>query len=111
MMVALTVDPRVLLVPDAPEGQSRTWQTTAPEGAHLGSCAICKGEVRPGDRILLSDGLIELRAESSSGREIVCRVINGGQLGEHKGVNLPGVRLRVPALTPKDLDDLKERLQ
>ena len=63
-------------------------------------------DVRRGDRILLADGLIELRVESSAGRLIVCRVVNGGLLGEHKGVNLPGVRLRVPALTPKDRDDL-----
>jgi pyruvate kinase len=59
-------------------------------------------EVRRGDRILLSDGLIELRVESYSGKRILCRVINGGQLGEHKGVNLPGVRLSVPAVTPQD---------
>jgi pyruvate kinase len=59
-------------------------------------------EVRAGDRILLSDGLIELRVESSAGKRISCRVISGGTLGEHKGVNLPGVRLRVPALTPQD---------
>ena len=63
-------------------------------------------EVRRGDRILLSDGLIELRVETSRRHEIVCRVVNGGMLGEHKGVNLPGVRLSAPALTPKDLDDL-----
>jgi len=49
--------------------------------------------------------------ESSGRRQIVCRVVNGGQLGEHKGVNLPGVRLRVPALTPKDHDDLKFALR
>jgi pyruvate kinase len=59
-------------------------------------------EVRKGDRILLSDGLIELRVESSSGKRILCRVVSGGELGEHKGVNLPGVRLGVPALTPLD---------
>jgi pyruvate kinase len=63
-------------------------------------------EVHRGDRILLSDGLIELRVESSRRHEIICRVVNGGMLGEHKGVNLPGVHLRAPALTPKDLDDL-----
>jgi pyruvate kinase len=59
-------------------------------------------EVRKGDRILLSDGLIELRVESSSSRRILCRVLSGGELGEHKGVNLPGVRLGVHALTPLD---------
>jgi len=64
-------------------------------------------EVHRGDRILLSDGLIELRVESVRAREVNCRVVNGGALGEHKGINLPGVQLRVPALTPKDKADLK----
>src|SRR5467141_1837344 len=63
-------------------------------------------EVHRGDRILLSDGLIELRVEKVSGREVICQVANGGALGEHKGINLPGVKLRVPALTPKDRADL-----
>src|SRR6476646_1250205 len=64
-------------------------------------------EVHRGDRILLSDGLIELRVEAVRGREVNCRVVNGGALGEHKGINLPGIKLRVPALTPKDKADLK----
>src|ERR1700741_3787484 len=64
-------------------------------------------EVKSGDRILLSDGLIELRVEKVRGPEVICRVINGGVLGEHKGINLPGVKLRVPALTPKDREDLR----
>jgi pyruvate kinase len=64
-------------------------------------------EVRKGNRILLSDGLIELRVTQVRGREVICRVINGGALGENKGINLPGVQLRVPALTPKDKADLK----
>jgi pyruvate kinase len=64
-------------------------------------------EVHRGDRILLSDGLIELRVESVRLKDVNCRVVNGGALGEHKGINLPGVKLRVPALTPKDKADLK----
>ena len=63
-------------------------------------------EVRRGDRILLDDGLMELRVESTAGRQVHCRVVTGGLLKENKGVNLPGVRLRVSALTPKDRDDL-----
>jgi len=63
-------------------------------------------EVKSDDRILLSDGLIELRVEKVSGQEVICRVVNGGELGEHKGINLPGVKLRVPALTEKDRQDL-----
>ncbi len=63
-------------------------------------------EVHKGDRILLSDGLIELRVMQVRGREVICKVINGGALGENKGINLPGIQLRVPALTPKDKEDL-----
>jgi pyruvate kinase len=63
-------------------------------------------EVHKGNRILLSDGLIELRVMQVRGREVICKVINGGALGENKGINLPGVQLRVPALTPKDKEDL-----
>src|SRR6266403_2038620 len=63
-------------------------------------------EVHRGDRILLSDGLIELRVLQVRGREVICEVANGGSLGEHKGINLPGIKLRVPALTPKDREDL-----
>ena len=63
-------------------------------------------EVRPGDRILLSDGLIELRVRQVRRNEVHCVVLNGGALGENKGINLPGVKLRVPALTAKDKADL-----
>ena len=63
-------------------------------------------EVHRGDRILLSDGLIELRVLQVRGPEVICEVVNGGALGEHKGINLPGIKLKVPALTPKDREDL-----
>jgi pyruvate kinase len=63
-------------------------------------------EVHRGNRILLSDGLIELRVQKVSGQEVICEVVNGGVLGQHKGINLPGIQLRVPALTPKDRKDL-----
>ena len=63
-------------------------------------------EVHRGDRILLSDGLIELRVQQVRERQVVCEVVNGGALGQHKGINLPGLKLRVPALTPKDRADL-----
>jgi len=68
-------------------------------------------EVHKGDRILLADGLIELRVLSTARQRIVCRVVNGGDLNEHQGVNLPGVKLRIPALTEKDLMDLRFALQ
>jgi pyruvate kinase len=64
-------------------------------------------EVEPGARILLSDGLIELHVRQVAGQDIECEVINGGVLGEHQGINLPGAALRVPALTDKDKKDLE----
>jgi pyruvate kinase len=63
-------------------------------------------EVRKGDRILLADGLIELRVLGVRGAEVRCRVVNGGELGEKKGINLPGVKMKVGSLTPKDRKDL-----
>ena len=63
--------------------------------------------VRAGDRLLLADGLIELRVESTDGQEITTTVIDGGEIGEHKGINAPGVALPTSAITPKDVDDLK----
>jgi len=64
-------------------------------------------EVRPGARILLSDGLIELRVTDIRGRDVECEVVNGGVLAEHQGINLPGVALSIPALTGKDRADLE----
>ncbi len=63
-------------------------------------------DVRPGHRVLLADGLIELRVLAVRGRDVVTRVINGGELGEHKGINLPGVNLKIASITPKDREDL-----
>ncbi len=63
--------------------------------------------VEQGSRILLSDGLIELRVQHVDGADVVCEVINGGLLGENKGINLPGISVRVPSLTEKDAADLE----
>ncbi|SEC14473.1 pyruvate kinase [Terriglobus roseus] len=60
----------------------------------------------PGDTILLSDGLIELTVAEIQGTDVVCDIINGGLLGEKKGINLPGIAVNVPALTEKDEEDL-----
>ena len=68
-------------------------------------------EVRRGNRILLSDGLIELRVVQVRGPEVICEVSNGGALGENKGINLPGIKLKVPALTAKDRADLAFALE
>jgi len=64
-------------------------------------------EVRPGSRILLSDGLIELRVTQVRNSDVECQVVNGGLLGEHQGINLPGAALSIPALTSKDRADLE----
>ena len=60
-----------------------------------------------GSRILLSDGLIELRVDRIDGTNVVCEIINGGMLGENKGINLPGIPVKVPSLTDKDEEDLE----
>ena len=64
-------------------------------------------EVEAGSRILLSDGLIELLVLAVRGEDVECEVINGGMLGEHKGINLPGTVVSVPSLTEKDEKDLE----
>ena len=63
-------------------------------------------DVRPGDRILLSDGAMELRVRSVNGQDVLCDVVHGGRLAEHQGINLPGVVVSAPALTAKDRADL-----
>ena len=63
-------------------------------------------DVKAGDRILLADGAIELRAVESDGVSVRTEVVHGGQIGDHKGINLPGVKVSIPSLTEKDLGDL-----
>ena len=90
-------------------GQRFVITTANTPGTTAGVSTAYKGlprDVRRGNRILLADGLIELRVLSVRARSISCKVVNGGELGEHKGINLPGIRLRVPAVTPKDRKDL-----
>lgn len=64
-------------------------------------------DVAANDRILMDDGLLELQVCEVSGPEVRCRVVVGGPLGEHKGINLPGVKVSAPALTAKDRADLE----
>jgi pyruvate kinase len=68
-------------------------------------------EVKAQDTILLDDGLIELQVLDTSDTDVVCEVVNGGLLKNKKGINLPGVRLSIPALTEKDKADLFLGLQ
>jgi pyruvate kinase len=95
--VTLKAGSQVTITPRKIEGTSALISTTFQELAR---------EVEPGARILLSDGLIELRVIRVRGEEVECEVINGGQLSEHQGINLPGVALSIPALTDKDRADL-----
>ena len=64
-------------------------------------------DVDKGRHILIDDGLIELEVTGKSEKEIICRVINGGELGERKGVNVPNVPVRLPAITEKDKEDIR----
>jgi pyruvate kinase len=79
-------------------GDERRVATNYPDLPHV---------VEPGTRLLLDDGAIALAVESTTKTDVVCRVINGGVLGERKGINLPGVPLPIDSLTEKDLADLK----
>lgn len=64
-------------------------------------------DVDRGKRILIDDGLIELEVVKKEGTDIVCKILNGGELGERKGVNVPNVPVRLPAITEKDKEDIK----
>ncbi len=75
------------------------------EGAST-SYANFARDVKPGDRILLADGAVELRAIDSSEVAVRTEVLTGGVIGDHKGINLPGVQVSIPSLTDKDLQDL-----
>jgi len=68
-------------------------------------------DVRPGDQILINDGAIELRALDVTGTEVLTEVIVGGKVSDHKGINLPGVAVSVPALSEKDAEDLAWALE
>lgn len=83
-------------------------------GARIGSArrfsttyARLARDVSAGDAIMLDDGAIELRVVSTSNDDVVCEVVQGGELLDHKGINLPGVRVVAPALTGKDRSDLR----
>ena len=100
--VSLKTGSRVTITPRNLLGTATRISTTFPDLAR---------EVTAGTRILLSDGLIELRVRACRGNDVICEVIHGGVLGEHKGINLPGIALSIPALTEKDRKDLEFGLQ
>jgi pyruvate kinase len=63
-------------------------------------------DVKKGNRILIDDGAIELKVKAVNDEDVLCRVVSGGTVGDHKGINLPGVAVSAPALTDKDLEDV-----
>jgi pyruvate kinase len=95
--VQLKPEQRLTITPRDVSGTSSVIATTFP---------TLSENVETGSRILLADGLIELRVCEIHGADVICEVINGGQLGEHKGINLPGIAVRVPSLTTKDEEDV-----
>jgi pyruvate kinase len=100
--VSLEIDHEVTITTRDVEGTPELISTTFKD---------LPAEVSVGDRILLCDGKIELRVKGVSGEIVKCDVLNGGLLGEHQGINLPGVALSIPALTEKDRADLEFGLQ
>lgn len=90
-------------------GQNFTLTTEQTEGDETKVSITYDGladDVEIGKKILIDDGLIELEVKKILGTEIVCKVINGGELGQRKGVNVPNVPVRLPALTEKDKEDI-----
>jgi pyruvate kinase len=80
---------------------------TQPANGELPVMPAVIGEVlRPGHEVLIDDGLVRLAVEEVVGGRVRCRVVVGGEVKSHKGVNLPGVPVPIPSLTKKDLDDL-----
>ena len=68
-------------------------------------------DVRPGERILLDDGMIELKVVRVDGRDVRTRVVHGGLIKQHKGINLPGTKVSSEALSAKDISDLKVAIE
>ncbi|AEV67765.1 pyruvate kinase [Acetivibrio clariflavus] len=64
-------------------------------------------DVKKGNRILINDGLVELEVINIKDKDIICEVLNGGTIGNHKGVNVPGVKVNLPSLTEKDIEDIR----
>lgn len=91
------------------EGQIFTLTTEVVEGDKTKVSITYDGlveDIEIGKTILIDDGLIELKVKNITGSEIICTVINGGELGQRKGVNVPNVPVRLPALTQKDKEDI-----
>ncbi len=92
------------------EGQTYILTTRDIEGdneiGHINYSGLNE-DVEAGNTILIDDGLIELKVVEVKGTDIICTVVNGGELGAKKGVNVPNVKIKLPALTDKDKEDIR----
>jgi pyruvate kinase len=95
--IELTPGQRIVLVPEGTQSDGEI-PTTYAELAH---------DLKPGNQVLLDDGLLELEAVASEGERAILTVVRGGLLQQRKGINLPGVAVQAPSLTPKDEKDLQ----
>lgn len=80
------------------------------EGSHDRVSTTYKGlarDARPGDRLLVDDGKVGLVCKAVDGNDVVCEVVEGGPVSNNKGVSLPGMNISVPALSEKDIEDLR----
>ena len=89
--------------------------TTDPIEGDVNRCSTTyeglPGDVGPGDEILIDDGRVRLRAKDVTDTDVTCTVEIGGQISNHKGINLPGVQVSVPAMSDKDVEDLRWALR
>lgn len=96
--VLLEEGSEVRITSEAIEGDEQRFSSNYP---------LLAKEVSAGDRILISDGEIELQVIKTTESEVVARVVHGGLLGSRKGINLPGARISIPSITEKDIADLR----
>lgn len=95
--VTLNTGDHFILTSEETEGDEKRVSQTYPQLVN---------DVNPGDTILIDDGLIGLQVEEIRGKDIVCLVKNGGDLGQRKGINVPNVLVNLPAITDKDREDI-----
>ena len=88
-----------------------TEQVEGDEGRVSVSHKDLPGDLRPGVRILIDDGIIVLKAEKITDTEIISRVVHGGLLGSRKSINLPGISISLPALSTEDIRDISFALE
>ncbi len=92
------------------EGDNFTLTTEEMEGTNKKVSITYPGLMQDGSvgsKSLVDDGLIELKVKTKTDTDIICTVVNGGELGQRKGINVPNVPVRLPAITDKDKDDIK----